>query len=128
MPVALRAFLVVVDVGFVVYWLVSACGALPPEWLYAHHDDPVMMSWNWSFLPLDLVVSGSGLCAVFLARRGDDRWQKLALVSLAFTSASGLNAISFWALQRDVNISWWIPNLVLLLGPWPLLVGLLRRR
>lgn len=122
----LRVFLVVVDVGFLAYWLVSALHLLPPDALYAHHDDPVMVAWNWSFLPLDLFVSASGLSSLWLARRADRRWPLLAMLSLAFTSASGLNAIAFWALSGDFDLAWWAPNLVLMLGPWPFVVALLR--
>lgn len=107
-----------VDVGFLLYWLITLANILPAEWLYAHHDDPVMVAWNWSFMPLDLLISASGLGAVFAARRGDPRWSLLALLSLAATSASGLNAIAFWALRRDFDFGWWAPNLVLLVGPW----------
>jgi hypothetical protein len=121
---ALRIFLLCVDLGFIVYWLTSALRLLPAEWLYAHHDDPVMVDWNWSFLPLDLCVSASGLGALLAARRQSARWPLLALLSLAFTSASGLNAVAFWALRGDFDITWWAPNLLLFLGPWPLMVAL----
>jgi hypothetical protein len=119
MSFALRAFLLLVDLGFLVYWLVTGLELLPPAWLYPHHDEPVMVAWNWSFMPLDLVVSATGLSAVFLWRTRDPRWSRLALLSLAFTSASGLNAVAFWALRREFDVGWWLPNLVLLLGPWP---------
>lgn len=122
----LRLFLLCVDLGFLVYWITSASHLLPAEWLYAHHDDPVMVDWNWSFLPLDAFVSATGLGALLLAQRREPRWPLLALVSLGFTSASGLNAIAFWALRGDFDISWWTPNLVLFLGPWPFIRSLWR--
>jgi hypothetical protein len=125
-PRGLKAFLLTVDLGFLAYWLVTASGALPASWLYARHDEPVMVAWNWSFLPLDLLVSATGLSSLVLQRRGEPRWALLATLSLAFTSASGLNAIAFWALQRDFDLSWWAPNLVLLLVPWPFLRALWR--
>lgn len=116
---ALRAFLLSVDLGFLAYWLITGAQLLPADWLYAHHDDPVMVAWNWSFMPLDLLISATGLTAVFSARRRDARWLLWALLSLMATSASGLNAIAFWALRGDFDLGWWAPNLVLLLGPWP---------
>lgn len=124
----LRSFLLLVDLGFLAYWLVTGLRLLPAAWLYAHHDDPVMVAWNFSFLPLDLVVSATGLAAVALAARADARWSRLALVSLAFTSASGLNAIAFWALRGDFELGWWLPNLVLLVGPWAFMPSLLKAR
>ena len=124
---SLRLFLLCVDLGFIFYWLTSALRLLPAEWLYAHHDDPVMVAWNWSFLPLDLFVSATGLASLLLARRQDARWPLLALLSLAFTSASGLNAIAFWALRGDFDIAWWTPNLLLFLVPWIFIRGVWRR-
>jgi hypothetical protein len=115
---SLRVFLLVVDCQFIVYWIASALRLVPAEWLYAHHDDPVMVAWNWSFLPLDLLVSATGLGALVVARARDTRWPLLALASLALTSASGLNAVAFWALRGDFDITWWTPNLLLLFCPW----------
>lgn len=124
---ALRSFMLIIDIGFLAYWLITIAQVLPPEWLYAHHDDPVMVAWNWSFLPLDVLVSASGLSALWLASKGDGRWPLLCVMSLAFTTASGANAIAFWALRGDFDLGWWAPNLVLLFGPLPFLWGLLRR-
>lgn len=123
---SLRLFLLCVDLGFLVYWFTSALHLLPAEWLYAHHEDPVMVDWNWSFFPLDGIVSGTGLGALALAQKKNPRWPLLALLSLAFTSASGLNAIAFWALRGDFDMAWWMPNLALLLGPWPFILCLWR--
>lgn len=122
----LRGFMLIVDLGFVAYWLVTGLELLPAAWLYAHHDEPLMVAWNWSFMPLDLVVSATGLGAVLLSRLGDRRWARLALVSLAFTSASGLNALAFWLLRSEFDLGWWLPNLVLLAGPWPFIWKLSR--
>jgi hypothetical protein len=114
---SLLAFMLVVDLGFILYWLTSALHLLPADWLYAHHEEPVMMAWNNSFFPLDLMISATGLTAVALARKQSPRWPLVSAVSLAFTSASGLNAIAFWALRRDFDMSWWAPNLVLFCAP-----------
>ncbi|MFV8753154.1 DUF5360 family protein [Nannocystaceae bacterium ST9] len=71
-------------------------------------------------LPLDLLASFTGLGSLALARRGDPRWPLPTFASLAFTSAAGLNAIAFWALRGDFDPTWWGPNLLLAVGPWPL--------
>lgn len=115
----------VVDLGFLAYWAITALHALPPEWLYSEYADPLMVAWNWSFLPLDLAVSATGLTAVALRRHGSAHWQRWALVSLALTSASGFQAISFWALRCDLDLGWWVPNSFLLLYPWGFLPRLL---
>jgi hypothetical protein len=41
----------------------------------------------------------------------------LALLSLAFTVASGLNAIAFWAIRGEFDGLWWLLNLYLMLYP-----------
>ena len=115
---ALRPIFLVVDIGFVIYWVVSFLGVVPAEFLYANYNDPMMVAWNWSFAPLDLAVSATGLWSLALFRKKDARCKKLALVSLALTSASGFQAISFWAIRGDFDFSWWAPNLFLLLYPW----------
>ena len=127
LPRSLRVFMLAVDLGFLAYWLVTLLHLIPPAWLFKDYADPVLQSWNWSFLPLDLVVSATGLTALALARRGDPRARAAALLSLALTSCSGLMAVSFWSLRCDFDPTWWAPNLFLLVGPWPFLVGLLRQ-
>jgi hypothetical protein len=126
-PASLRWLLLVTDWGFVVYWSVTALAAtgviaVPTEWMFRNHSDPVMVAWNWSFLPLDLAASVLGLLAV----RAGGAWKGLATVSLALTSCAGLMAVSFWAISGDFDPSWWGPNLFLLLWPWIFLPGLMR--
>ena len=117
LPRGLRAFMIATDLGFIVYWFTTGLHALPDAWLYADHANPVLVAWNASFLPIDLVVSASGLAALVLARRGAVHARGLAVVSLTLTAASGLMAVSFWTLRGDFDPTWWIPNLILLLYP-----------
>jgi hypothetical protein len=114
---ALLAFMIATDAGFVLYWIVTATHALPPSWLFKDYDDPQMQAWNWSFLPLDLAVSASGLLAVAASRAQRTNAQPLAVLSLGLTSASGLMALAFWALRRDFDPAWWAPNAFLLFYP-----------
>ena len=105
------------DLGFLVYWTLTASHLLPAAWLFKDHDDPRMQAWNWSFLALDLVVSGTGVGAsVMLARRHSGA-AALAVMSLTATAASGLMAISFWAIRHDFDAAWWAPNLFLAVYP-----------
>lgn len=113
----LFAFMLATDLGFLVYWVVTALHVLPDAWLFKDYDQPVLQSWNWSFLALDLFISFTGLAAVALWRRKDSRAEPLALMSLTLTSTSGLMAVAFWALRRDFDPAWWGPNLFLLLYP-----------
>jgi hypothetical protein len=41
----------------------------------------------------------------------------MALISLVLTFCSGLQAIAFWILRADFDLSWWIPNLFLMIYP-----------
>ncbi|MBW1760639.1 MAG: DUF5360 family protein [Deltaproteobacteria bacterium] len=95
------------------------------EYLFKDYDNPILSAWNWSFLPLDLAISASGLTALRLARRGLS-WRNLALVSLVLTSCSGLMAVSFWTLRSEFDPAWWLPNLFLLLYPLWFLPRLVR--
>jgi hypothetical protein len=99
------------DVGFLVYWLATAVHVIPP------YPEEVLVDWNWSYLVLDLVASGSGLAALWLARRRHPAGRPLLLVSLALTHSAGLTALNFWVLRDDWAIAWWLPNLWLTLFP-----------
>lgn len=120
---SLAASLAITDLLFLAYWsaaLLNQVGLLsiPPELMYAGHDNPRVVAWNWSFFPLDLAFSVTGLLAVRAARRGDPTWRPLALISLTLTVVAGLMAVAYWAILREFDPSWFLPNLALLI--WPL--------
>ena len=131
MPRALRWALSLTDGLFLLYWsasLLALAGIvhLPRELMYADYDAPRVVAWNWSFLPLDLAFSGLGLAAVAADRRGSPLWRPLALLSLAFTMAAGGMAVGYWAILREFDLSWFLPNLALLLWPLAFLPRLIR--
>lgn len=110
------------DIGFLVYWSVTGLAALgvlqiPPDWLYKDYSDPAMVVWNWSFAPLDLLASATGLTALWRARSGRP-WAGLALISASLTFCAGFMAVSYWAIAGDFDPSWWAANLFLM--AWPL--------
>ncbi|MGV9777507.1 DUF5360 family protein [Streptosporangium sp. NPDC003464] len=119
-----KALMLVTDIGFLVYFSVTGLGLVPPEWAFADYADPIMVSWNWSFLWIDVLASATGLTSLHLIRRGAPNGPPLMLVSLVLTAASGLMAIAFWTLRGDFSPAWWIPNLYLLLFPLPAIVRL----
>lgn len=114
------------DVCFLVYWPVTALHLLPAAWLYKDYRNPLAAAWNWSFLPLDLSVSASGFVSLALYRRGSAMWRPMALISLALTFCSGLQAIAFWVARLDFELSWWLPNLFLLVFPLCFILPLMR--
>jgi Family of unknown function (DUF5360) len=122
----LRGLFWATDVGFVAYWALTALHLIPQQYLFKNYDDPTMVNWNWSFVFLDLLISGTGFLSLFLQRRRARAWRSAALVSLTLTSCSGLQAVSFWLLSRDFDWTWWLPNLYLLLYPIPFIVALAR--
>ena len=114
----LRAAFLATDSLFLAYWSLSALIqahviAVPSGWMYEGFNQPRVVAWNWSFLPLDLAFSLLGFAAVAYGRRGDPTWRPLALLSLAFTMAAGGMAVGYWLILGDIEPSWLIPNLLL---------------
>jgi len=114
---ALKIFLLATDLGFIVYWTITLFHLIPAAYLFKDYTDPVLVSWNWSFLPLDICISATGLASVQLYHRGHALWSTLALVSLVLTFCSGLQALAFWAIRADFDLVWWFPNAFLLIYP-----------
>jgi hypothetical protein len=119
----MKPFVVATDVGFISYWLVSllilaGIDIVPAEWLFKDYDDPIVYAWNWSFFPLDMVLSICGLLAVRRHAKGDPGWRPLAAFSLALTFCAGFMAVCFWTIRLDFDPSWWAANLFLTI--WPL--------
>lgn len=122
----LKPFFLVTDLGFIFYWLITLLGLIPASYLFKDYHDPLLVAWNWSFLPLDLLISASGLGSLAMGRRGDSRWRGLALASLVLTFCSGLQALAFWSLRADFDPAWWAPNLYLLIYPLAFIPRFLR--
>ena len=115
------------DIGFIVYWLITVFHFIPAEFLFRGYSNSILVHWNWSFLPLDLVISATGLTSLWLYHKRNTPWRPLAIVSLVLTSVSGLQAIAFWLFASDFNVAWWLPNLFLLIYPLFFLPNLMRQ-
>jgi hypothetical protein len=131
MAPSLAVALTITDIAFLVYWTIAALHAatliqIPPDWLYANADDPRVVAWNWSFFPLDVAFSLTGLAAVRCARRGDGAWRPLALISLILTMVAGGMAVSYWVLVAEFDPFWIGANALLLLWPISFLGGLVK--
>ena len=122
----LKYYFWVVDIGFILYWLITLLGIIPNAYLFKDYHNPILVAWNWSFLPLDLFISVTGLSSLWLWKKNNSMWRPIALISLVLTSCSGLQAIAFWVLRSDFDISWWLPNLFLLVYPLFFIPGLIR--
>jgi hypothetical protein len=113
----LKYFFLVTDIGFLLYWTITFFGWIPKEYLFKDYHDPILMAWNWSFLPLDLHVSATGFLSLHFYKRKHACWRSFAFISLILTSCAGLQAIAFWTIQLDFDWSWWLVNLYLLIYP-----------
>ena len=90
----LPTFFLITDLGMLLYWSITAAHLIPPVYLYSDYTNPILVDWNWSFFPLDMLISATGLLSLYRQRDGKP-WKQIALLSLALTSCSGLQAIAF---------------------------------
>jgi len=114
---SLKYFFWITDAGFLIYWFVTYFQLIPAEYVYQDYTNPILVSWNWSFFPLDLIISLTGFTSLWLYANNRSLWRDVALISLVLTSVSGLQAIAFWAIRCEFDLVWWIPNGFLLLYP-----------
>ena len=113
----LKWFFLVIDFSFILYFGATAMGLIPVEYAYSDYTNPILIAWNWSFFPLDMAISITGLSAIYLHNKGYLQWKPIAFTSLVLTFCSGLMAISYWAIRLEFDLTWWIPNLALMLYP-----------
>lgn len=113
----LKWFFLVIDIAFIVYFGATAMGVIPAEYAYSEYTNPILVAWNWSFFPLDMAISITGLSAIYLHRKRCTEWKSLALISLVLTFCSGLMAISYWSIRLEFDPLWWAPNLALMIYP-----------
>ncbi|MEW4025321.1 DUF5360 family protein [Bacillus sp. CIS52] len=113
----LKVLFLITDIGFIIYWIVTFFEWIPKNMVFKDYDNAMIMAWNWSFFPLDIFISITGLYSLFLYRQKHALWRPFALISLVLTFCSGLQAIAFWVFIGDFDLMWWAFNLYLLLYP-----------
>jgi hypothetical protein len=123
----LKKFFCVVDSGFIIYWSVTILNLIPEEYLFKDYTNPLLVAWNWSFFPLDILISFSGFYSIYLYQKQQKRWILIALISLVLTFCSGLQAIAFWILRADFDLNWWVPNLFLMIYPTFFIVNIVKK-
>ncbi len=102
----------------ILYWIFASLVALslvsvPPEYMYSDYSNPTVVSWNWSFFPLDVAFATAGLYGRFAAKSVASQ-DFLATFSLSLMFCAGLMAISFWIIDGSFDPFWWAINLWLL--------------
>jgi hypothetical protein len=114
----MKTLLTATEIGMLAYWAFATVVALgwfmvPPEVMYPDHSNPLIVIWNWSFLPIDVLFATLGLVARF-GRVSEPKAQILQTISLALMFCAGTMAISFWALQCWFDFAWWGMNVWLI--------------
>lgn len=122
----LKILFLITDIGFIVYWIITLLHLIPPNLLFEDYTNPILVSWNWSFLPLDMFISFTGFLSLYLYKKENVKWKKFSLISLVLTFCSGLQAISFWSMRRDFDLLWWVFNLYLIIYPIFFIKGLVK--
>jgi hypothetical protein len=114
---SLPYFFLITDIGFVLYWLLTFFNFIPLHYAFKDYENPILVAWNWSFFPLDILISITGFISLALYRRNNRNWEAFAFCSLLLTFCAGLMALSFWSVRKDFDIRWWGVNLFLLIYP-----------
>lgn len=107
----IRVLLTITEVAMVAYWVLAGAMSwgllhIPPYWMYSNHEDPAVVAWNWSFLPIDMLFATTGLVARYVPRAS----RRLADVSLTLMFCAGLMALSYWTIRREFDAFWWAAN------------------
>jgi Na+/glutamate symporter len=113
------ALLTATEVGMLVYWVFASLVVLkvfnvPASFMYSNYDNPVIVSWNWSFFPLDIIFAICGLIGRFAPLQARVK-EILSTISLSLMFCAGLMAISFWIIEQFYDPFWWGVNLWLIL-------------
>ena len=115
--------LTITEIGMIVYWVFALLVVLnlvriPPEYMYSDYQNPLIVVWNWSFFPLDILFAVTGLIGRYGSVRVE-RKQLLSVISLSLMFCAGLMAISFWVINQNFDPFWWTVNLwLIVLSSW----------
>jgi len=118
-----KKLLTITEVSMALYWVfavfvVTGFINVAPEYMYSDYKNPVIVSWNWSFFPIDILFSVLGLFSRF-GKSSAYHKQMLSTVSLSLMFCAGLMAISFWLIKGEYDPFWWGINLWLVaLSSW----------
>ena len=125
-----KLLLTLTEVGMIAYWVFAILVLLEvihvsPDLMYSDYQNPIIVYWNWSFFPIDMLFAVIGLVATFTSI-SDGRRKLLSVVSLSLMFCAGLMAISFWLIQQSFDPFWWGVNLWLMLLSFAVLLRMYR--
>ncbi|MFC6586565.1 DUF5360 family protein [Sulfitobacter pacificus] len=95
----MKIALTVTEVGMLIYWgfasvVVLGWVIVAPDAMYPYYRNPLIVIWNWSFLPIDILFALCGLAARFVPM-APERAVVLQIVSLTLMFCAGLMALNF---------------------------------
>ena len=106
-----ETLLTITEGGMLFYWCFATLVVLDliyvePEMMYSDYKNPLIVSWNWSFFPLDMLFAIVGLLGRFSTLQPKKK-ETLSVVSLSLMFCAGLMAVSFWAIRGSYDLFWW---------------------
>lgn len=116
---ALVANFIVTSILFFSYWVVTIFFPSFRDSLFSDYANKDIASWNWSFLPLNFASVFFGFLSFTNIYHAAKASKCVGLVSMVLTFSSGLMAISFWVINGNNNLLFWLPNLYLI--AWPIM-------
>ena len=119
MGVGRKWLLTITEGGMLTYWIVAVMVAfeiihIPPAYMYSDYQNPLIMIWNWSFFPIDMLFALTGLASRFSSISARNS-EILSVISLSLMLCAGVMAISFWTMQKTFDPLWWGVNLWLII-------------
>lgn len=113
-----ETLLTITEIGMLAYWVfatlvVVGLITVDPAIMYSDYKNPLIVAWNWSFFPLDVLFAILGLVGRFGSLHTKAK-EILSIVSLSLMFCAGLMAVAFWAIRGSFDPFWWIVNLWLM--------------
>ena len=114
-------FLTITEIGMLGYWVFATLVVLnvirvDPALMYSDYQNPVIVAWNWSFFPIDILFAILGLTGRF-APLTPPKKTMISTIALTLMFCAGLMAISFWAIRGTFDPFWWGINIWLMILP-----------
>ena len=72
---SLKGLFLFTDIGFILYWVFTALALIPKEYLYQDYTNELLVAWNWSFFPLDILISITGMYSIYLHKQMNIKWR-----------------------------------------------------
>ena len=110
--------LTITEVGMLLYWVFATLVffkliSVDPALMYSDYQNEIIVAWNWSFFPIDVLFAILGLLSRYVFKATQTK-QVASIVSLSLMFCAGLMAISFWIFNQSFDLFWWAINIWLM--------------